>query len=63
MVTDNNEMVMIDNCRSVFLPVDSDGEARINNKVDEFMSELNSEVVEMNLDARRILTTANTPAS
>eukprot|EP00957_Ditylum_brightwellii_P128366 9790465-Ditylum_brightwellii.AAC.1 len=46
-----------------FLHVDCDEEARINIKIDEFMSELNSEVVEMNLDARCILTTANTPAS
>eukprot|EP00957_Ditylum_brightwellii_P170052 12944293-Ditylum_brightwellii.AAC.1 len=46
-----------------FLPVDHNKEARIDIEIDEFMSELNGEVVEMNLDARRILTTANTPAS
>eukprot|EP00957_Ditylum_brightwellii_P037262 2820773-Ditylum_brightwellii.AAC.1 len=48
----------------VFFPlVDTNEETRINTEIDEFMSELNGEVVEMNLDARRILTTANAPPS
>eukprot|EP00957_Ditylum_brightwellii_P143914 10966486-Ditylum_brightwellii.AAC.1 len=46
-----------------FLPVDCDEEDKINKEVDEFMSEFNGKVVEMNLDSRRILTIANTPAS
>eukprot|EP00957_Ditylum_brightwellii_P161962 12331127-Ditylum_brightwellii.AAC.1 len=46
-----------------FPPVDANEETRINTKVDEFMSELNGEVVEMNLDARCILTTASAPSS
>eukprot|EP00957_Ditylum_brightwellii_P038353 2899290-Ditylum_brightwellii.AAC.1 len=46
-----------------FLPVNHAEEHAIGNEIDEFISELNGEVVEMNLDARRILTTANTPAS
>eukprot|EP00957_Ditylum_brightwellii_P054652 4141126-Ditylum_brightwellii.AAC.1 len=46
-----------------FPPVDSDEDARIDNEIDEFMSKLNGEVVEMNLDTRHILTTFNTPAS
>eukprot|EP00957_Ditylum_brightwellii_P062300 4727530-Ditylum_brightwellii.AAC.1 len=36
---------------------------KINTEIDEFMYELNGEVVEMNLDARRILTIANAPSS
>eukprot|EP00957_Ditylum_brightwellii_P075669 5750510-Ditylum_brightwellii.AAC.1 len=48
----------------VFFPaVDTDEETKINREIDEFMSELNREVVDINLDARRILTTANTPSS
>eukprot|EP00957_Ditylum_brightwellii_P130296 9939272-Ditylum_brightwellii.AAC.1 len=44
---------------SIFL----DEETKINTEIDEFMSELNGEVVEMNLDARCILTTSNAPFS
>jgi len=48
----------------VFFPaVDTDEEMNISREIDEFMSELNGEEVEMNLDARRILTTANAPSS
>eukprot|EP00957_Ditylum_brightwellii_P117549 8965140-Ditylum_brightwellii.AAC.1 len=48
----------------VFFPaVDANEESRIDTEIDEFMSELNGEVVKMNLDARRILTTANAPFS
>eukprot|EP00957_Ditylum_brightwellii_P060405 4586317-Ditylum_brightwellii.AAC.1 len=48
----------------VFFPaVDTNEETKIDTEIDEFMSELNSEVVEMNLDAMRILTTSNAPSS
>eukprot|EP00957_Ditylum_brightwellii_P079513 6045808-Ditylum_brightwellii.AAC.1 len=46
-----------------FPPVDTNEETRIDTEIDEFMSELNGEEVEMNLDARRILTTATAPSS
>eukprot|EP00957_Ditylum_brightwellii_P083053 6313375-Ditylum_brightwellii.AAC.1 len=48
----------------MFFPaVDTNEETKIDREIDEFMSKLNRQVVEMNLDAMRILTTANALSS